>query len=166
MAEIALHARWDGPEQARANFLQRVAPWCIQQWEAGRRLEVFVRLHEDAKTDRQRVFYHDFVLAEIARQAVILGHRHSKNAWKEHFRTEYLGSRTVTHEDPISGKITVVQERISTESLGVREYGDLIDRVMAHAIDDLKVEFPATFEEWEREQTHPDTGEVIGGVCP
>jgi hypothetical protein len=110
MAEIALHAHWDGPEQARANFLQRVAPWCMQQWEAGRRLEVFVRLHEDAKT--------------------------------------------------------TTQERISTESLGVREYGDLIDRVMAHAINELNVEFPATFEQWEREQTHPDTGEVIGGVCP
>jgi len=37
---------------------------------------------------------------------------------------------------------------------------------MAHAINELNVEFPATFEEWEREQTHPDTGEVIGGVCP
>lgn len=166
MAEIALHCRWDGPDQARPDFLQRAAPWCTQQWAAGRRVEVFFRLHEDAKTDRQRVFYHDFVLAEIARQAVIFGHRHSKNAWKEHFRAEYLGSRTVTHEDPISGKTTVVQERISTESLGVREYGDLIDRVMAHAISDLNVEFPATFEQWEREQTHPDTGEVIGGVCP
>ena len=166
MAEIALHARWDGPEQARANFLQRVAPWCMQQWEAGRRLEVFVRLHEDAKTDRQRTFYHDFVLAEIARQVVIDGRRHSKATWKEHFRAEYLGSRTVTHHDPISGATTTTQERISTESLGVREYGDLIDRVMAHAVTDLGVEFPATFEQWEREQTHPDTGEVIGGVCP
>ncbi len=38
--------------------------------------------------------------------------------------------------------------------------------MMAHAINELNVEFPATFEEWEREQTHPDTGEVIGGVCP
>lgn len=164
MAEIALHAHWDGPEQARANFLKRVAPWCMQQWEAGRRLEVFVRLHEDAKTDRQRIFYHNFVLAEIARQAVVVGHRHSKAAWKEHFRTEYLGTRTVTHDDPISGATTVTQERVSTESLNVREYADLIDRVMAHAIDDLKVVFPATFEEWEREQTDPDTGEVIGGV--
>lgn len=48
----------------------------------------------------------------------------------------------------------------------MREYGDLIDRVMAHAINELNVEFPATFEQWEREQTQPDTGEVIGGVGP
>lgn len=166
MVEIALHAVWDGPEQARASFLQLVAPWCTEQWAAGRRLEVFVRLHEDAKTDRQRVYYHDFVLAEIARQVVIDGRRHSKATWKEHFRAEYLGSRTVSRLDPISGATTVAQERISTESLGVRAYADLIDRVMAHAVTELKVEFPATFEEWERAQTDPDTGEVIGGVCP
>ena len=45
-------------------------------------------------------------------------------------------------------------------------YSDLIDRVSAFAATELGVTFPATYEQWEREQIDPDTGEIIGSVQP
>lgn len=164
MADIALHAVWSTQEQARASFLQRVAPWCMEQWAAGRRLEVEVRLHEDAKTDRQRKYYHGIVLKSIADQARPNGQSFPLPVWKEHFRAEYLGFKTLTTINPLTGKKSRRRVRISTEDLGVRAYSQLIDRVSAFAATELGVTFPATFAQWERMQVDPDTGEIIGGL--
>lgn len=164
MADIALHAVWANEQQARASFLQRVAPWCIEQWRAGHRLHVEVRLHEDAKTDRQRAYYHGVVLKTIAQQAKPNGAQYPLAVWKEHFRAEYLGSKTVTSKNPLTGKKVRRRVRVSTEDLGVKGYSQLIERVSAFAATELGVEFPASFAQWEGMQVDPDTGEIIGGV--
>ena len=38
------------------------------------------------------------------------------------------------------------------------------DRVSAFAATELGVSFPASFDQWERMQVDPDTGEIIGGI--
>ena len=131
---------------------------------AGHRLHVEVRLYEDAKTDRQRGYYHGVVLKTIAQQARPNGQQYPLAVWKEHFRAEYLGYKTLTRKNPLTGKKTRTRLRVSTEDLGVRGYSRLIDRVTAFAATELGVTFPATFEQWEGMRVDPETGEIIGGV--
>jgi hypothetical protein len=166
MADIALQVIWPDQEHARTSLLQRVAPWCKEQWAAGRRLELEIRLHEDAKTDRQRKYYHGVVLKTIAAQARPNDQQFPLKVWKEHFREEFLGYKTVTTRNPLTGKKLRRRQRVSSEDLGVKVYSQLIDRVSAFAATELGVTFPASFEQWERMQVDPDTGEIIGAMSP
>lgn len=166
MADIALQVIWPDQEHARTSLLQRVAPWCKAQWAQGRRLELEIRLHEDAKTDRQRKYYHGVVLKTIAAQARPNDQQFPLKVWKEHFREEFLGYKTVTTRNPLTGKKLRRRQRVSSEDLGVKGYSQLIDRVSAFAATELGVTFPASFEQWERMQVDPDTGEIIGAVSP
>jgi len=164
MTELALRAAWNEPVQARQHFQTVLAPWCKSMWAAGHRLHVEVRLHEDAKTDRQRRYYHGVVLKTIAQQARPHGQQFPLAVWKEHFRAEYLGHKTVTTKNPLTGKKVRRRQRVSTEDLGVKGYSQLIDRVSAFAATELGVSFPASFDQWERMEVDPDTGEIIGGL--
>jgi hypothetical protein len=166
MTDLALHVIWPDQEHARTSLLQRVAPWCKEQWAAGRRLELEIRLHEDAKTDRQRKYYHGVVLKTIAAQARPNDQPFPLKVWKEHFREEFLGYKTVTTRNPLTGKKHRRRQRVSSEDLGVKGYSQLIDRVSAFAATELGVTFPASFEQWERMQVDPDTGEIIGAISP
>lgn len=161
MPDISLQVLWPDPERARLSFLNRVAPWCMQQWEAGHKLEAEIRLYEDAKTDRQRNFYHGIVLKTIADQARPNGLAYPMPVWKEHFRKEYLGFKTVSYTNPLTGKKSRNRVRTSTETLGIRAYARLIDRVMAFAATELGVEFPVTYHQWEERQIDPETGEIL-----
>ena len=69
MSNTSLTVAWPNADMAGHSFRNVVAPWCKSQWMAGHRLEVEFRLHEDAKTDRQRRYYHGIVLKCIADQA-------------------------------------------------------------------------------------------------
>ena len=139
-----------------------------QAWEqhikpllmAGHRLEMEVRLHEDAKTDRQRRYYHGIVLKSIAEQARPNGQQFPRAVWKEYFRAEFLGFKNVTAINPLTRRKARRRVRISTEDLGVRAYSKLIDRVSAFAATELGVTFPASFEQWERMQVDLETGEI------
>ena len=162
MSDIALQVIWPDQEHARTSLVQRVAPGSKEQWAAGRRLELEIRLHEDAKTDRQRRYYHGVVLKIIAAQARPHGQQFPLAVWKEHFRAEFLGHKTVTSRNPLTGKKVRRRQRVSTEDLGVKGYSQLIDRVSAFAATELGVTFPASFEQWERMQVDPDTGEIVG----
>ena len=123
-----------------------------------------MRLHQDAKTDRQRRYYHGVVLKSIAEQARPNGQQFPLAVWKEHFRAEFLGFKTVTAINPLTGRKARRRVRISTEDLSVRSYSNFIDRVSAFGATELGVTFPASFEQWERMQVDPETGEIIGGV--
>lgn len=161
MSGSALHLLWRDAEQARQSLNQSLAPWCKKQWEAGHALELEVRLHEDAKTDRQRKYYHGVVLRTIAAQARPHGQQFSMEVWKEHFRATYLGFKTLTTRNPLTGKKVRRRLRVSTEDLGVKGYSDLIERVTAFAATELGVTF-MTYEDWERVQVDPETGEILG----
>ena len=166
MSDMSIQAAWNEPVQAGQHFKNVVAPWCKSMWAAGHRLHVEVRLHEDAKTDRQRAYYHGVVLKTIAQQARPNGQAFDLRTWKEHFRAEFLGHKTVTTVNPITGKKSRRRQRLSTEDLGIRAYSKLIDRVQAFAVTELKVTFPATYDQWEAAiswgAVDPDTGEILG----
>lgn len=131
-----------------------VWPWCKSQLQAGRQVVIEARLAEDVKTDKQRRYLHGYVLLTIAHQASVNGQKFDLKTWKEWFRSEFLGSKTVTFKNPMTGKKVRRRQRVSTEDLGVKGYGEYIDRVTAYAATELGVEFR---EEW----VDPDTGEVF-----
>lgn len=131
-----------------------VWPWCKGHLSAGRPVVLEARLAEDCKTDKQRKYLHGYVLMTIARQAEVNGQKFDMRVWKEHLRAEFLGFKTITYKNPITGKKVRRRERVSTESLGVKGYGEYIDRVTAYAATELGVEFQ---EEW----VDPETGEVF-----
>jgi len=153
MTDLVLHQEWRDPQQAHSSLSLQVWPWAKSMLAAGNRLVLEVRLAEDAKTDGQRKYYHGVVLTEIAKQATVNGQRFPLAVWKEHFRSEYLGFKTVTCTNPMTGKKSRRRVRKSTEDLGVKAYAQLIERVTAFACTDLGVEFPARID--------PETGEII-----
>ena len=153
MTDLVMHSEWRDPQQAHSNLSRQVWPWAKSMMAAGHRLVIEVRLAQDAKTDGQRKYYHGIVLATIAKQATINGQKFPLAVWKEHFRSEYLGFKTVTVVNPMTGKKSRRRVRKSTEDLGVKAYAQLIERVTAFAVTDLNVEFPARID--------PETGEII-----
>lgn len=154
MSDLMLQVQWINPQQAHASLNQTVVPWAKSMMLAGHRLVAEFRLAEDVKTDGQRKFYHGIVLTEIAKQARVNGQKFPLAVWKEHFRSEYLGFKTVTFINPMTGKKARRRVRKSTEDLGVKAYATLIERVTAFACTDLGVEFPARID--------PETGEIMG----
>lgn len=167
MSDLAFRAEWHNPDQGRASCKGSFLPWVGEQLAAGRALVVEARLWEDAKTDRQRRYYHGVVLKTIAAQARNTeGQGYDLKVWKEYFRNEYLGFKTFTTVNPITGKKSRRRQRISTEDLGIRRYSKLIDQVQAFAATELRVTFPASYDQWEaaiaRGEVDPDTGEILG----
>lgn len=141
------------PVQAHTLITKTLWPHCKAMLMAGHKMAIEVRRAEDVKTDKQRRYYHGYVLLTIARQAEVNGQKFDLKTWKEHFRAEYLGFKVRTVKNPITGKKVRRRERVSTEDLGIKGYSQLIERVTAFAATTLGVEF---YEEW----TDPETGEV------
>lgn len=166
MADILFRATWNNPQQGAANCKAAFLPWVGEQLKSGRRLVIEARLYEDDKTDRQRRYYHGVVLKTIAAQASGAdGQRFPLAVWKEYFRAEYLGHKTITSKNPLTGKKHRRRARVSTEDLGVKGYSQLIDRVTAFASTELGVTFASTFEQWAAMDIDPDTGEIMGAPC-
>lgn len=140
--------------QGHALIKESLWPKCKEELRTGHQLVVEVRYLEDLKTDKQRAYLHGCILANIAKQARPNGEQFPLKVWKEWFRSEFLGFRTVTHLNPFTKKKARRRQRLSTEDLSVRRYADYIERVIAYAVTELGVRFP---EEW----TDPETGEVF-----
>ena len=161
MSDLSLTVILHNAEQAAMAIRNVAAPKCREIWATGQLVEATFRTHEDAKTDRQRAYYHGVVLKTIAQQARPNGEQHALAVWKEYFRAEYLGYKTVTTKNPITGKKVRRRVRVSTEDLGVKGYSQLIDRVSAFAATELGVTFPASFQQWEGMQVDRDMGEML-----
>jgi len=142
------------PEQARALLVGSVLPWLGEQLKAGRAVVAEFRLAEDAFTDKQRAYYHGCILANIAAQARPNGEAYPLAVWKEFFRDRFLGYKTKTTPDPITGKKKRRRVRQSTEGLGMKGYADLIEKVAAYGATELGVSYP---DEW----IDPESGEVF-----
>lgn len=126
---------------------------------AGGRLMLTLVDAEDAKTDKQRRYYHGVILKEIAQKAQINGEKFPLAVWKEHFRREYLPDKRKRVKNPLTGKSMTIRVRQSTEDLSVKKYNLLIERVTAFAVTELGVEFSEpNFERWS--DVDPETGEV------
>lgn len=162
MTEMVLRTEWVNPQQAGVSLNTTVVPWCKSMMQAGHRLAVEIRLAEDRKTDQQRKYYHGVILKEIAQQAMANGQKFPLQVWKEHFRSEFLGFKTVSFINPITGKKSRRRVRISTEDLGIRAYNKLIERVTAFAVTELGVEFSCPrWEQYQGSQVDPETGEIL-----
>ena len=153
MSDLMLQVHWNDPQQAHASLNQTVVPWAKSMMLAGHRLVAEFRLAEDVKTDGQRRFYHGIVLTEVAKQATANGQKFPLAVWKEFFRDKFLGFKTVSYVNPMTGKKLRRRMRKSTEDLGVKAYATLIEKVTAFACTDLGVEFPARID--------PETGEIF-----
>ena len=138
--------------QQFAQLWQSIKPELI----AGNRHVAEIRPYEDHLTDRQRSYYHGYILKEITRQARPEGQAFSFKSWKEHFRETYLGNKRVTHINPLTGRKSRRSVRVSTEDLGVRGYATLIEKVTAFAVTELGVVFDVSMDEF----IDQDTGEI------
>jgi len=162
MSELVLRTEWLDPQQAGVSLNSIVVPWCKSMMLAGHRLAVEIRLAEDAKTDQQRKYYHGVILKEIAQQAMANGQKFPMAVWKEHFRSEYLGFKTVSFINPLTGRKSRRRVRNSTETLGVRGYNQLIERVTAFAVTELGVEFSCPrWEQYQGGHVDAETGDVM-----
>lgn len=145
------------PVQTNVAMNKQLWPWLKSMTMAGNRVTVECRLTEDAKTDAQRRFYHGVILLQIANQANVNGQKFPLKVWKEWFRDKYLGFKTVTFINPMTGKKSRRRIRKSTEDLGVKGYNALIERVSAFAVTELGVEFTERLEQF----IDPETGEIL-----
>lgn len=130
------------PQQAHLAITSQIWPAIKAQTMAGNRMMLEIRLAEDAKTDEQRRYYHGVILTEISKQARPNGQQFSLQVWKEYFRDLYLGHKTQTFTNPMTGKKSRRRLRKSTEDLGVKGYTKLIEQVTAYAVTELGVQFP------------------------
>ena len=137
----------NNPEQAH-HAIQKIWRDAKANLEEGRKQVIEVRDFEDSMTDKQRRYYHGYILTEIARQASVEGVKHAMPVWKEHFRKTFLGKKRVKEINPITGKKTYRWERVSSEDLGVKGYNILIERVTAFATTELNVNFYEDFDSW------------------
>ena len=115
---------------------------------AGNRQMVTLQSFEEAMTTQQRKFYHSAVLTTIANQAVINGRKFSMPTYKEHYRAKFLGDKVEERTDIKTGVIKREVVRVSTESLSVKKYSELIEKVMADAANEFGVIFEGHFEKW------------------
>lgn len=139
MTDILNRVELHTPEQARAVLKSHTLPWVGQQLEQGRALVAEFRLLDDDITDKQRAYLHAVVLAEIALYARPGGQQFPMKVWKEHFRKEWLGFKTVTNINPITGRKHRTRVRVSTEDLGITAMAEYIDRIIAYAATELGV---------------------------
>ena len=145
------------PVQAHNALLTLVWPWVKANTAAGHKVAVEARLAEDAKSDQQRRYLHGVVLTQIARQATVNGQKFPMPVFKEFFRDKYLGFKTVTFVNPMTGKRHRRRVRVSTEDLGVKKYAEYIERVTSFAVTELSVVFDQHSPDGA---VDPDTGEV------
>lgn len=142
-------------QQAHQDILNVLWVWVKAQTTAGQQVDIEARLAEDKKSDQQRRYLHGVVLTQIAKQALVNGQQFDLKVWKEHFRAEYLGFKTVTSINPMTGKRHRRRARISTEDLSVKKYAEYIERITAFACTELSVVFDAG-----QQNCDPDTGEI------
>ncbi len=129
------------PTQAHKAMQALVWPFVKANVTAGRKVVMEARLADDMKSDQQRRYLHGVVLTQIAQQANVNGQKFAMPVWKEFFRDKFLGFKTVSFTDPMTGKRHRRRVRISTEDLGVKKYAEYIEKITAFACTELSVVF-------------------------
>jgi hypothetical protein len=117
------------PEHAR-KMIQFIRENAGEQARIGQPLVVTVEAYQAKRSPDQNRLYWS-VLTEIAEAVEIEGKRFSKEAWHEHFRSEFLPKQ----ESP-SGLVAV-----STTQMTKQQFADYVTRVQAFAATNFGVEF-------------------------
>lgn len=109
----------------------------------------FGEVREDLSI-KQRRFLHGPVLGQIAEQVRMPdGSRYVAALWKEYFRKLYLPDCWLSYRMPGAKRATPHRVRVSTEDLSIKQYSELIDKVLAHATTELGVVFDLNPKERE-----------------
>jgi hypothetical protein len=139
VTDILYRVELHGTDQGREVMVRNFLPWCGEQLKQGRELVVEARLLDDDITEKQRNYLNGVVFRDIAAFGRANGQEFDKVHWKEWFRSEWLGFKTVTTINPFTGKKSRKRVRVSTEDLGIRKMAEYIERVIAFAQTDLGV---------------------------
>lgn len=122
---------------------QGVTAFIRMNWKAaadkGKPLAIQITEAKTKRSIEQNKRLH-VLLAEIADQAWVGGRQYSVEAWKEHFRREYIGIEEI--ELP-NGKR--MEQGIGTSTLDVAEFGELMTKIEAYAVTELGVRFDEAF---------------------
>jgi hypothetical protein len=101
---------------------------------SGHPLAVTVAEHKAKRSGEQNRLFHA-LLNQIAEQATIDGRQYSPEVWKEQIRRRFIGMEEIDLPDG-----TRTERGISTKSLNVGEFSNLIEIVRAWAQTDLNIE--------------------------
>jgi ATP-dependent DNA ligase len=110
--------------------------------------------YEEALTNRQRKYYHGVILVTIANQVDVQGRKYPLEVWKQHYRQKFLGDKVVEVIDVMTGATRKELQRVSSESLSVKGYNELIEKVTADAATEFGVVFDVDFAEWEQHENN------------
>lgn len=102
---------------------------------AGRPLQVTISEYKQQRTGEQNRLFHA-LLNDIAEQATVNGRYFDADTWKELIRRRFIGTDEINLPDG-----TRIERGISTTTLSVAEFNQLIEKVTAWAVTDLGVEF-------------------------
>ena len=108
--------------------------------------------YEEALTNRQRKYYHGYVLLNISQQVDVDGRKYPLEVWKQHYRQKFLGDKVVEVTDVMTGATRRELQRVSSESLSVKGYNELIEKVTADAATEFGVVFDIDFAQWEHHE--------------
>lgn len=98
--------------------------------DQGKPLSVTVAEYKTKRSIEQNKRYHA-ILREISEGAWIGGKQFSTDAWHEEFKCRFIG----VEDKPSGGTVG-----ISTTTLSVSEFSDLMDKISAYAASDLGIE--------------------------
>lgn len=124
---IELHNRQQAWDEIRGQLF----PFLKQVLQGGRRWVLTVSLRKRTTKQNKR-YWGRGVLAQIAEQAVVGGHRYSAEIWHEQFKRQFIGVQQLPNGDVVG---------MSSTELTTAEFCDFCDRVEAFAANQLGVTF-------------------------
>jgi hypothetical protein len=123
--------------------------WIKAEVAQGNKYVLEVLPYADYLTSQQRKYYHKAILTEIASQVKTEAGKFPMPVWKEFYRNLFLGDEVKEIIDPLTGASKKILVRVSSESLSVKGYSELIEKVTAHAATEYGVIFNGNFEQWQ-----------------
>lgn len=127
--------------------------------DLGKRIKLTVEEAEDELSIKQRGFLHAAVLPQIADQVRMPdGTKYAPGIWKEHLKDLFIADKWDMVRLPFvrdrktgawkpSTKKVPVKRRKSTEALSCKQYSEFIDKSIAYAATEWRVEFVFITEE-------------------
>lgn len=160
MSDLALSVIWRDPQQAGVSLNKMVIPWSKDRFKEGHQLHVKIMTAEDQRSLDQNAFYWKACLEQISQQATLGGVGFQKEGWHWYMKRKFLGYGFKKVRIPGNKRVSVIKELRSTTGLSVKKMSDYLDKVQAHAAQDLGVAF--TVKDWRQwANVDPDTGELL-----
>ena len=101
-------------------------------------LRIIISTQEEKRREQQNKYYWAVVIRSIADQAWVDGKRFSGEVWHEHVARMFGILKDVTLPDSI-----VIQKRLSTTEMTVKEFSEYIENVTAWGASELGIRYPA-----------------------